>query len=660
MKLKELTINNFMPYKGEQRVSFPQHETQNVMLLFGDNMRGKTSFLNAMRWGFYGNAVGRHLRVIPRINLVNIEAATDGDWSMSIVLKFSEAGKEFEIRRRIEKKSHVSQPKQDADFEESVGLRVNGKAISGDAIENQINQVVPEEISRFFLFDGELLQEYENLLIEESEQGDKIKERIEQALGVPALIHGRDEFSNLLKDARRIQAKDAKKNTELKRFAEQQNQLEIRLTSLKNDLEDLLAQRMVIEKQVDDIDDELKNTEAVQRKKIELERLSAERKAAEDQIFNLNNSQRELLRTAWLDVLHKNMSPMLELIKTKRDNLQAVAETKAVLNSKIKILQKSIDDPTCATCKQSIPQENIQPIRDEISRLRAEEELSIYDPSEIRVLNSKIDRLSVIRSAEEGRRLRQNESSLQKLQVSLIRIESKEDELQEEIKGFDTDRIIRQRNKRDSLKAQQTRLNRDIDEIKASCDKNNKEQDHIATLISKSTGGLGQKSSIRVTMYQELEAIFATGIDRLRDGLRGEVERFATAAFAALTTEYSYSGLQINSNYGLSIIDQAGRVLKERSAGAEQIVALSLIDGLNRTARKAGPIVMDTPLGRLDPKHRNNVLKYLPKMADQVVLLVHEGEIDPDRDIQNFAARIGARYQIERISATESRIVKSD
>mgnify|MGYP006126709861 FL=1 len=68
MKLKELTITNFMPYKGEQKVGFPQHETQNVMLLFGDNMRGKTSFLNAIRWGFYGNAVGRHLRPIPRIN----------------------------------------------------------------------------------------------------------------------------------------------------------------------------------------------------------------------------------------------------------------------------------------------------------------------------------------------------------------------------------------------------------------------------------------------------------------------------------------------------------------------------------------------------------------------------------------------------------------
>ena len=111
MKLQELIINNFMPYKGEQKVSFPQHETQNVMLLFGDNMRGKTSFLNAIRWGFYGNAVGRHLREIPRLSLVNMDAAAMGDWSMSITLKFSDSNKSYELRRQITKKSHVSSPR---------------------------------------------------------------------------------------------------------------------------------------------------------------------------------------------------------------------------------------------------------------------------------------------------------------------------------------------------------------------------------------------------------------------------------------------------------------------------------------------------------------------------------------------------------------------
>ena len=660
MKLKELIINNFMPYKGEQTVVFPQDDTENVMLLFGDNMRGKTSFLNAIRWGFYGSAVGRHLQSIPRHHLVNIEAATEGDWSMSIVLKFSDSGKDYELRRQIKKKNHVSQPKGDTDFEQVIGLRIDGEVVINDMIENEINQITPEEISRFFLFDGELLQEYENLLVEDSEQGEKIKEHIEQALGVPALIHGRDEFSSLLKEARRIQAKDAKKNTDLRLYAEQQNQLETQLTSIENDLADLKVQRNSTQKDIDDIDDELKNTEAVQRKKIELEGFASERKATEQQLESLANEQRELLKTAYLDVLHSNMAPLLETNKIRRDNLQKVSETKAVLNEQIKTLQKSIDDPTCATCNQAIPDDKIQPIRDQVEELRAEEELSIVDPEEIRALNIKIDKLSTIRSASEGRRLIGNDEKQRELQVQLIRAETQEDELEAEIREFDTEQIMRQRVKRDRLVGALSGLNSDIEKKKDDRNKNVRAQDHIATLISKSAGGQGQKSSIRVNIYQDLEAIFSNGISHLRDALRGDVEAYAAKAFAELTTEKTYSGLQINQNYGLSILDQEGRILKQRSAGAEQIVALSLIDGLNRTARKAGPIVMDTPLGRLDPKHRSNVLKYLPKMADQVVLLVHEGEIDSDKDIRNFADRIGARYQIERISATESRIVKSN
>jgi DNA sulfur modification protein DndD len=659
MKLKELTINNFMPYKGEQKIDFPQNETRNVMLLFGDNMRGKTSFLNAMRWGFYGSAVGRHLRAIPRINLVNIESATEGDWSMSIMLKFSDAGKEYEIRRRIEKKLHVSVPKQDADFEENISLRIDGSAITGDKVENSINQVVPEEISRFFLFDGELLQEYENLLIEESEQGEKIKDHIEQALGVPALIHGRDEFNSLLKDARRLQAKDAKNNTDLKRFGEQQNQLEIKMTSYEQDLKDLKSQRSDIQSEIEVIDDELKNTEAVQRKKIELEGLAAERKSAEQQLLDLGNEQRELLKTAWQDVLHSSVSPLLIAIKQRRDLLQDVASTKAVFNSQIRSLSKSLDETTCPTCKQVMPDDSIQSIRDQIEGLKAEEALTEDNPEEIRALNAKIDNLAKIQSHGEGRRLRKNVNQQRQLQIRLIRVDTRLDELEEEIREHDTDQIMRQREKRDRLIGHLSRLDADIDKRKIGIEKNNQEQDHIATLISRSAGGQGQRSSIRVNFYQDLESIFSQGISQLRDSLRKEVERFAAEAFKELTTEKTYSGLQINENYGLSIVDHAGRVLKERSAGAEQVVALSLIDGLNRTARKAGPIVMDTPLGRLDPKHRSNVLKYLPKMADQVVLLVHEGEIDPVKDIEIFADRIGARYKIERISATESKIVKS-
>lgn len=660
MKLQEIVIQNFMPYKGEQKIEFPQHDTQNVMLLFGDNMRGKTSFLNSIRWGFYGLALGRHMRLIPRLNLINSIAASEGDWSMSIKLKFSHEGKQYELRRQLNKKEHVSIPRNDGDFEESIGLKIDNQVINGDSIINEINQVTPEEISRFFLFDGELLQEYENLLVEQSEQGEKIKEHIEQALGVPALVNGRNEFSKLLTDARRVQTRDAKNSSDAKTYAEQQRVNEAKQVTLEKDIQDLEIQQRDIQKQIDDIEEELKNTEAVQRKKYELDALKAQLKKVEEQLAYDADEQRKLFKDAWKDVLFKGVEPLVASLQTKRNSLMTAANNKAVLDSKISELQKSLANPVCPTCTQTIPQQELDGIKAKIEELKAEAELSLVNLDDVTGINLQIDKLTKVKSHNECSRICELVTKRRKAQVSVIQIETQIDEIQEEIRGFDTEQIMRQREKKDRLGNQLFKLESDIKETKIQLNKLSEKQAHISSLISKSSGSEKQSSTIRVNLYQNLEIVFKAGINELRDALRGQVETFASNAFSQLTTEKTYAGLEINSNYGLSILDHTGNVLKERSAGAEQIVALSLIDGLNKTARKSGPIVMDTPLGRLDPNHRSNVLKYLPKMAEQVVLLVHEGEIDPSRDLSNFAERIGVRYQIQRISATESRIVRSN
>ena len=188
MKLTSLAVENFMPYKGEMRLDFPQDPNRNVMVVFGENMRGKTSLLNALRWGFYGKALGRHLRELPLNELHNKEAALEGSWAMEVSIRFEAEGHRYDLRRRATKRSTVAQPSRPEDFEVVVGLQRDGVAISGYLIDAEINRFAPEQVSRFFLFDGELLQEYETLLIEGSDQGKRIKDAIEQVLGVPTLV----------------------------------------------------------------------------------------------------------------------------------------------------------------------------------------------------------------------------------------------------------------------------------------------------------------------------------------------------------------------------------------------------------------------------------------------------------------------------------------
>ena len=68
-----------------------------------------------------------------------------------------------------------------------------------------------EGIARFFLFDGELLDQYAELLVE-SEEGRLISEAIEQILGVPILRDARDHLKVLGSDASRAKAAEASKH----------------------------------------------------------------------------------------------------------------------------------------------------------------------------------------------------------------------------------------------------------------------------------------------------------------------------------------------------------------------------------------------------------------------------------------------------------------
>jgi DNA sulfur modification protein DndD len=106
-----------------------------------------------------------------------------------------------------------------------VHLSRDGVQMSGDQIESEVDQIAPEQISRFFLFDGELLGEYESLLIEGSEQGRQIREAIEQVLGVPALINGRTELGAILKSATKRQSSELSHIQGLEKQAERQLEL---------------------------------------------------------------------------------------------------------------------------------------------------------------------------------------------------------------------------------------------------------------------------------------------------------------------------------------------------------------------------------------------------------------------------------------------------
>jgi DNA sulfur modification protein DndD len=87
------------------------------------------------------------------------------------------------------------------------------------------------------------------------------------------------------------------------------------------------------------------------------------------------------------------------------------------------------------------------------------------------------------------------------------------------------------------------------------------------------------------------------------------------------------------SDFSLSLLDASGEQISadRLSAGERQLLAVSLIWGLARASGRPIPVVVDTPLGRLDSIHRRHLVeRYFPVASHQVLLLSTDEEIDKD------------------------------
>ncbi len=647
-----------MPFKGETKITFPQDNIRNVMVVFGDNMRGKTSLLNAVRWAFYGRALGRHLREIPLHDLHNRAAAIENDWVMECRIEFEAEGSRYDLRRRATKKAIVATPSRPEDFEIAESLQKDGAAISGYLVESEINRFVPEQISRFFLFDGELLQEYESLLIEGSDQGKRIKDSIEQVLGVPTLIHGRDEIYTILKSAQKSQSKDLAQIQVLKVQADKQEKQQAFQDSFEKDLINLKLKLESTKNDRTKLDDELEKVDAIHQAKLKLDTLIARQSVIDTTQKNLSNEKLLLLKDAWKDLLTPQLSIKRAELLLLQDEITNDFDEKRKIHLRIVELRKNVETSSCGSCGQPLIDNKREKAIIELAELEAQQLASKENSYSLNDISNQIQEINSLMRTNAAGAIKNIDAELRKLSVELTKVENDIEEKTEEIRGSDPADIARKRNLRDSLIKDEALIDRDINDRTNKIEDTRKELAIIAKALESYPEAKSSRSTALVNLSTALGNVFKESIEKLRDNLRKHVEEKASETFLQLTTQKKYNGLEINENYGLTILDDNNQAVNIRSAGAEQIVALSLIDGLARTGRAEGPVVMDTPFGRLDLKHRDNILSHLPTTTSQLILLVHDGEINRQNGLALIASRIGAAYEIKEVNSRHSKIEK--
>jgi DNA sulfur modification protein DndD len=662
MIIESIEMENFGPYYGKQRVQLGSG-SQPLIVIHGENMSGKTSFLNAVRWALYGYAKDRSGNPMLIRKLVNEDAYRDGQRRVGVRLFLnSDDGEEIVLRRQMQAREGVVEASADEDFEEVLSVEVGGNVYSQSKFDDVVNSVLPEGISRFFLFDGELLNEYEELV---REGGDvaarRVKQSIEMILGVPAARRGRDDAKALREEADKRYRREAKKDQSAAEAAEI---LEFEVADQEARLRDqaeLTTQLERAQSELRGLEAELKKYDALREDAGKLEQLRQSQRDQEVRREELMADRRLHVADLWRDALTPRLRHELERLERERTSIEIALTDLAYTEHHLTDLNTALKDHTCGTCGQAMPEESMAKLRADLTETsrRLEAVKATADVGRMQELAGTIKHLRDIAPAGVEHAISQIERELGAVALQATKNGQLADLLVERLKGVDDVALLEYERRREALLKLVAKIENELS-IKA------KQIADGETSITGLRRKLREKDlpALRtlkreLEILENLESLFEAAIQQLIDELRAEVEKESTAIFRALTTDSSYSGLRINEMYGLTILDKDGHEVAVRSAGAEQIVALSLIGALNRLAIRKGPVIMDTPFGRLDTKHRANILRFVPTLAEQVVLLVHGGEVNRERDLAEVAARIDEEYTIEHLTSSRSVIERS-
>lgn len=654
LKLKELSLVNFGPFKGKQTIPFPAKG--GVGIVYGENGRGKTSLLNAVRYALFGKILTRGSRELGLHKVGNWEAAQVNQFGFSVTLKFSHGSDEYELERLCTVRSGVSKPTNDSDYDQDCFLKVNGTIIGPEQRQAVLHRLMPEQVSRFFLFDGELLQEYEELVRDESAMGHKITQAIERILGVPLLTDTRTILRDLYKKAERDEARAAQGDQRTREIGShiadlqtQSSHHEGEIARFKDELTQLRQKRSSLE-------NALKRTERVRH-------LIEERESLEKEIIQLDHQRgereqrlKEVMGDAWKGMLRRRVRHLQGEIQQKITESQAQIAKKGFSEEMQKQMTVALKGGHCPTCSTSISDEASRFLKKEIARLSQTTWAVGGAGDQFRKGIHLLQVLSDFSAADSAGLVQEIVVAIDGLAIKKVSLEGKIQDINDQTRQNDQGEVRR-------IYAEYDATVKEIGLVEqglADTEKRLKESEETIKGLHKEltrlSGSDVSKERRRREVYLGLAELFNEGVGVYRDRLRKRVERDATQLFVKLTSEPEYKKLRINESYGLTIVHEDGHEIPVRSAGVEHVVALSLMGALQRNAPLSGPIIMDSPFGRLDDEHTTHIVDALPTMAEQVILLVYRSELQPELARKRLQGKLRSEYMLRRVTARHTNL----
>ncbi len=609
MIFSSLTLNNIGLYKGENFFDLIPKNGKNIILFGGKNGSGKTTLLESIKLCLYGN----HIYGLTKKEYENFirKIIHRGENKGAIELEFSYFTETSEEKYQVVRKFNI-----DKKFKEEFILFKNGeilKDIPKDYWQDFILDLIPAGLVNFFFFDGEKIEKLADDFTEIS-----FIEDIKNLIGVSLI----DElYASLAAIEKKYLKEESISNTI---FSDIQNKEE-EIHNLETVLQKYIQDRAQLNQKLNSIQKELKRVEKEFYQKggkffKNYEELKLKRELLKSEIENIKN---EIKTFSSHDL---PLAVGLELVEDLINQLEVEREIK-LFQIKQKLLKQKLEELKVIIKDTNLPEEKIKQIektfllkdkpKGKIIHNLAENELD-----QIKSVYKNLKEMIIPKSKELFQKLEDLEEELVQTEIALQTV-PKEEILAPYIK-----RISELEKEKASLEIEIKTVEEKIKETEDKIKKAKKELDKLQKVIAQKSKNQRVLELIHKSQ-RVLQKFKKEFIKRKLLILKREI----LESLAMLERKEDFIvDLDIDpETFEINIYDKFKRKIPfdRISAGERQIFAISFLWGLAKTSGKALPVIVDTPLGRLDSEHRKNLVKnYYPNISHQVILLSTDTEVD--------------------------------
>lgn len=621
MIFEKLKIQNFGIYQGEHEIDLRVTENKPIILIGALNGGGKTTFLDAIQLVLYG----KHARCSNRAGMAygsflasckNRFAPEDAlaALSLSFVHRTENSVKHFRIERRWQVRG--------TDAKEQVWVLCDHHYDEhlSQHWDEFVSEFIPLSLSDLFFFDGEKIEN----LAHPQRSSELVRTGIESLLGLDLLTQLQIDLSQLEKK-RRSSNVDQSVMAKVAACEDEIGQQGIIVSDLKKEIAELEKQAGEINISINKARQAVRNAGAhlIEKRdelKFELGAIEAKLKQNKAEQIKLAGGVGPLGLIP--DLIEQTKVQIRLEIEAKNAKVldAAISEYEATILSTLRTSE--VSDRAMQTLQKKMAE-----LADDRKRLSDIEcylntDLSIFIGLEERIAEETKQRKKL--KSQEAQLLEQ-QALLQKQLDAIPAYDSVQHlltELAEHEATFKS--LVTSINNKQQLLEQ------------AIARKNVLSQRYTNLLAQQNKDTFEQKRTIQVSEHiQKLKATLRGFSEKLVAENIERLQSLVKQKFDALgRKEQLISDLTIcPMTFAITLYDVESKPLEpsKLSAGERQLLAIAILWGLAEASGKELPTVIDTPLGRLDGKHREKLVNnYFPKAGQQVILLSTDEEIVGD------------------------------